>query len=46
MARIMFEKLSENLDLLMTRNRLTANKVASQTGIPASTIKKIRSQDP
>lgn len=40
--RAMVEKLSENLDLLMTKNRLTASKVASQTGIPASTIKKIR----
>lgn len=39
----MNDKLGSNLDTLMSENKLTANKVASQTGIPASTIKKIRS---
>ena len=38
----MFKQLGNNLDLLMSRNRLTSTKLARATGIPASTLKKIR----
>jgi transcriptional regulator with XRE-family HTH domain len=37
-----FEKLSSNLNLLMAKARLNANELARRTGIPASSVKKIR----
>jgi len=39
----MFGKLSDNLNLLMAQTRVNASELARQTGVPASTIKKIRS---
>ena len=41
----MFEKLCENLNFLMTKNVLNASELARSTGLPASTIKKIRNHD-
>lgn len=40
----MFEKLSDNLNLLMSEVHISADELARQTGIPASTIKKIRNR--
>jgi transcriptional regulator with XRE-family HTH domain len=40
-----FEKLSDNLNLLIAEARLNANELARRTGIPASSIKKIRNND-
>jgi SOS-response transcriptional repressor LexA len=36
------ERLSQNLNILMKRARVTTNALARQTNIPASTIKKLR----
>lgn len=41
----MFEKLSNNLNLLMANARLNASELARQINLPASTIKKIRNND-
>lgn len=41
----MFEKLSDNLNLLMAKTRLNASELARRTGVPASTIKKIRNNN-
>jgi len=41
----MFEKLSDNLNLLMAKARINASELARKTGIPASTIKKIRNRN-
>lgn len=41
----MFEKLSDNLNFLMAKARINASELARRTGLPASTINKIRSQD-
>ena len=41
----MFEKLCDNLNLLMAKMRINANELARRTGLPASTIKKIRNRD-
>ncbi len=38
----MFEKLSDNLNLLMTETHISADELGRRTGLPASTIKKIR----
>lgn len=40
-----FDKLSNNLHLLMADARINANELARRTGIPASSIKKIRNND-
>ena len=40
----MFEKLSDNLNLLMAEVHISADELARRTGIPASTIKKIRNR--
>jgi SOS-response transcriptional repressor LexA len=40
-----YKKLSDNLNLLMANARLNANELARRTGIPASSIKKIRNND-
>lgn len=40
-----FEKLSNNLNVLMDELNLNANELARQTGIPASSIKKIRTNN-
>lgn len=40
----MFEKLSDNLNFLMTEARISADELGRRTGIPASTIKKIRNR--
>lgn len=39
------EKLSNNLNLLMAEARVNANELARHTGIPPSSIKKIRNND-
>ncbi len=41
----MFEKLCDNLNLLMAEARINANELGRRTGLPASTIKKIRNRD-
>lgn len=41
----MFEKLSDTLNMLMAKARMNASELARQTGLPASTIKKIRNND-
>ncbi len=41
----MFDKLSNNLNLLMANARINASELARKTGVPASTIKKIRNDD-
>tara|TARA_R110000868_G_scaffold339250_2_gene599973 strand:+ start:154 stop:780 length:627 start_codon:yes stop_codon:yes gene_type:complete len=41
----MFDKLSDNLNLLMANARMNASELARKTGVPASTIKKIRNCD-
>lgn len=41
----MFEKLSDNLNGLMAEAGLNASELARLTGIPASTIKKIRNRN-
>ncbi len=41
----MFKKLCDNLDLLMSEARLNAEELSRRTGLPASTIKKIRNRD-
>jgi SOS-response transcriptional repressor LexA len=41
----MFQTLSDNLNLLMAKARINASELARQTGLPASTIKKIRNND-
>ncbi|MBA3661090.1 MAG: helix-turn-helix domain-containing protein [Gammaproteobacteria bacterium] len=41
----MFEKLSDNLNILMAKARVNASELARRTGLPASTIKKIRNSD-
>lgn len=40
----MFEKLSDNLNLLMDEVHISADELARRTGVPASTIKKIRNR--
>ena len=40
----MFEKLCDNLNLLMTEMHISADELARRTGLPASTIKKIRNR--
>lgn len=40
----MFDKLSDHLNLLMTEAQLSADELARRTGLPASTIKKIRNR--
>lgn len=42
---MIFEKLSANLNLLMAGARLNSNELARRTGIPASSIKKIRNNN-
>lgn len=41
----MFEKIGDNLNILMARSRINASELARLTGLPASTIKKIRNND-
>ena len=43
-AEFMFEKLSDNLNLLMNETQLSADELGRRTGLPASTIKKIRNR--
>lgn len=38
----MFEKLTDNLNLLMDEKRISADELSRRTDIPSSTIKKIR----
>ena len=40
----MFEKLSDNLNMLMRETHISADELGRRTGIPASTIKKIRNR--
>ncbi len=40
-----FQELSSNLNLLMAEARVNANELARRTGIPASSIKKIRNNN-
>jgi transcriptional regulator with XRE-family HTH domain len=40
----MFDKLSDNLNLLMAEAHISADELGRRTSIPASTIKKIRSR--
>jgi len=40
----MFEKLSDNLNHLMTEAHISADELARRTGVPSSTIKKIRNR--
>ncbi|MES2219075.1 MAG: helix-turn-helix domain-containing protein [Pseudomonadota bacterium] len=40
----MFEKLCDNLNLLMAEIPINADELARRTGVPASTIKKIRNR--
>jgi SOS-response transcriptional repressor LexA len=40
----MFEKLSDNLNLLMSEIRISADELARRISLPASTIKKIRNR--
>ena len=40
----MFEKLSDNLNLLMEGASISADELGRSTGIPSSTIKKIRNR--
>jgi SOS-response transcriptional repressor LexA len=40
----MFEKLSDNLNLLMAEVHISADELARRTGVTASTIKKIRNR--
>lgn len=40
----MFEQLSANLNLLMDEGRVSADELGRRTGLPASTIKKIRNR--
>ncbi|MDR3478614.1 MAG: helix-turn-helix domain-containing protein [Gammaproteobacteria bacterium] len=40
----MFDKLCDNLNLLMTEAHISADELGRRTGIPASTIKKIRNR--
>lgn len=40
----MFDKLSDNLDKLMTDAHISADELGRRTNIPASTIKKIRNR--
>lgn len=41
----MYEKLCDNLNFLMKASNINANELARKTGLPASTIKKIRNND-
>lgn len=41
----MFKKLSDNLNMLMAKARLNSNELAKLTGLPATTIKRIRNND-
>src|SRR5436190_10910802 len=45
MSFAMFDKLGQNLDFLMNNAHLNANELARRTGIPASSIKKIRTNN-
>src|SRR5580692_3272249 len=42
---LMFKTLSDNLNLLMARARLSSSELARQLGIPATTIKRIRNNE-
>jgi len=41
----MSEKLSQNLNMLMSKDRINAEALSRRIGIPASTIKKIRNNN-
>lgn len=41
----MFKQLSDNLNLLMAKSRLNSSELARQTGLPATTIKRIRNNE-
>lgn len=41
----MLKNLSENLNMLMAKARLTSNELAKQIAIPATTIKRIRNNE-
>lgn len=41
----MLKNLSENLNLLMAKARMNSNELARKTGLPATTIKRIRNSD-
>lgn len=41
----MIEKLSNNLNILMAEAHISADELGRRTGLPASTIKKIRNND-
>jgi SOS-response transcriptional repressor LexA len=41
----MFKALSDNLNLLMARARINSNELARCTGLPATTIKRIRNNE-
>src|SRR5260221_5503522 len=42
---MMLKNLSENLNWLMSKARINSNELARQTGLPATTIKRIRNLD-
>ena len=42
---LMFDKLCDNLNLLMSEARLNAEELSRRIGLPASTIKKIRNRE-
>ena len=41
----MFEKLSDNLNQLLDKQRMSVSQLSYATGIPASTIKKLRNRE-
>lgn len=41
----MFKSLSDNLNLLMAKARLSSSELARQIGVPATTIKRIRNNE-
>ncbi len=41
----MLKNLSDNLNLLMARSRLNSSELARLTGLPATTIKRIRNNE-
>ena len=42
----LLKKLSDNLNLLMAQSRISASELARNINLPATTIKRIRNQDP
>lgn len=46
MTDLTYKQLGENLNLLMAKHRLTANELARHINLPATTIKRIRNQEP